>query len=354
MEKEYWINKWRSNDIAFHDQNVNPDLITYIHALNLLPGDCIFIPLCGKTKDMIWLANEGFHVIGVELSEIACNEFFTEMNITPQITQKSKFIHYKHNNIELLCGDLFDLIKSDLPIIQAVYDCKALIALPSNLRKKYVNHLVSCLGTKIKILLLTSETNCKINPPPYSVDDEEIILLYGTCFNVKQLKSVYIQDIPERLIKKGYLKMKESVYLISQYQISYDPAPKFDDTKIIWEGISKHAKRERGLPPGKPFAFFIRDELDHIKGGCSGYIYYGCLYVDLLWVDESLRGKQYGSQLMKNAEQLAKENHCNFIAVNTMDFEALEFYKKLDFKVEFERKGFEKNSSMYFLRKDLI
>src|SRR6185437_16776474 len=98
----------------------------------------------------------------------------------------------------------------------------------------------------------------------------------------------------------------------------------------------------------------IRDELNQIKGGCSGYIYYGCLYIDLLWIDESLRGKQYGTQLIKNSERLAHDNHCHFVAVNTMDFEALEFYKKLGFIVEFERKGFDKNASMYFLSKDLV
>lgn len=73
----------------------------------------------------------------------------------------------------------------------------------------------------------------------------------------------------------------------------------------------------------------------------------------MLWIDQSLRGKQYGIQLMRNAEQLAIDNRCNFIAVNTMDFEALEFYKKLGFTVEFDRHGFDKNSIMYFLRKNL-
>jgi thiopurine S-methyltransferase len=216
MEKEYWLNRWRLKDIAFHQQNINPDLIAYIQRLNLHTGDCIFVPLCGKTKDMYWLANEGFHVIGVELSSIACNEFFTDMDISPQITEQSKFTSYKYNNIELLCGDLFDLTNTDLPNIQAIYDCKALIALPEDLRNKYVNHIVSSLGTKVKILLLTRESSCHIKPPPYSVDSKEINLLYGTYFYVQQLKSVSIRDIPERLVKKGYLEMRESVFLISE------------------------------------------------------------------------------------------------------------------------------------------
>lgn len=216
MEKEYWLNKWLSKDIAFHEQNINPDLITHIHALNLHPGDSILVPLCGKTKDMIWLANEGFNIIGIELSPIACSEFFSEMNISPQMTKQAKFTRYKHNNIELLCGDIFDLTSSDLPTIHAVYDCKALIALPSDMRKRYVDHLVSCLGTKISILLLTRETNCNINPPPYSVESDEVNLLYSPYFNIHQAKCASVSDIPERLMRKGYREMRERVYLMSE------------------------------------------------------------------------------------------------------------------------------------------
>lgn len=138
------------------------------------------------------------------------------------------------------------------------------------------------------------------------------------------------------------------------YKIYYESDPKNEDTKILWEGISLHAKQARGHEPGKPFAFFVKDKSNQIKGGCSGYIFYGCLYVDLLWVDNSLRGKCLGSQLMGNTEKLARENECQFVAVNTMDFEALGFYEKLGYVVEFRREGFSKNSSMYFLRKNLL
>jgi len=138
-----------------------------------------------------------------------------------------------------------------------------------------------------------------------------------------------------------------------QYVITFDAQPSHADTSILWKGISENAELIRGLKPGRPFAFFIRDENNEIRGGCSGYMFYGCVYVDLIWVDTTLRGQGYGFQLMKKAEQLAADNNYNFIAVNTMDFEALNFYKKLGFNVEFERRGFEKNSIMYFLRKDI-
>ena len=83
------------------------------------------------------------------------------------------------------------------------------------LEKKYVSHLISCVGKNVKILLHTRETNCEIKPPPYSVNFEEINTLYSKDFNVEQLKHVSIKDILERLIKKRYTEMRESIYLMT-------------------------------------------------------------------------------------------------------------------------------------------
>lgn len=138
------------------------------------------------------------------------------------------------------------------------------------------------------------------------------------------------------------------------YQITYEKNPKSGDVQILNDGIMEQAKQKKGMKQLDFFAFFIRDEDGKIIGGCGGVNMYGSLFVDQLWVAESLRGKDYGTQLMQKAETLARESKCNFIAVNTFDWEALDFYKKIGFYVEFERKGFDKNSAFYFLRKDLI
>src|SRR3990167_3191333 len=165
MNNEYWLTKWGNNDIAFHEKEASIELINFTKELHLKPGDTIFVPLCGKTKDMLWFANQSFHVIGVELSQIACQDFFKEWNTIPVITKNNKFEKYKYGNIELICGDLFDLTSSDLPSVKAVYDCKALIALPSTLRKKYLDHILQCVGSNIKILLMTRESPCNVSPP---------------------------------------------------------------------------------------------------------------------------------------------------------------------------------------------
>lgn len=94
------------------------------------------------------------------------------------------------------------------------------------------------------------------------------------------------------ILCKLNLQQKNSVLLLQttiwkklylmKYTITYESNPTQNDTKVLWKGISEHATLKKGLEPGKAFAFFVKDEAGKIKGGCSGYLFYGCLYVDLL------------------------------------------------------------------------
>lgn len=134
--------------------------------------------------------------------------------------------------------------------------------------------------------------------------------------------------------------------------ITYESNPKQEDIQILCDGIMQQAIQKKGMKQLDFFGFFMRDEAGNIVGGCNGDNMYGGLFVGQLWVTEALRGKGYGTRLMQEAEKLARSSGCHFMAVNTMDWEALDFYKKLGFYVEFERHGFDKNSIFYFLRKD--
>ncbi|HFL3396256.1 TPA: GNAT family N-acetyltransferase [Legionella pneumophila] len=135
-------------------------------------------------------------------------------------------------------------------------------------------------------------------------------------------------------------------------KLSFAENPNPDDVQVLTNGIKAYAKQERGFESLDFFACFIRDADNAIVGGCSGGTLYGGLHIDNLWVSEPIRHQRWGTKLMHAALKYGQEKNCAFATVNTMDWEAIEFYKKLGFKLEFEQHGFQKNSVFYFLRKE--
>ncbi len=132
----------------------------------------------------------------------------------------------------------------------------------------------------------------------------------------------------------------------------YTTIPK-EYEEILYHGISEKAFQAKGLSPIRPFSIFIKDQKEQVLGGASGTLFYGSLYVDSLWVDATLRNQGWGKKLMYEAEKIGREHGALFVTLNTMDWEALPFYQKLGYSIEFTRKGYEKDSKMFMLRKNL-
>ena len=132
----------------------------------------------------------------------------------------------------------------------------------------------------------------------------------------------------------------------------YTSIPK-EYEEVLYHGISKRAFQAKGLSPIRPFSIFIKDQKEQVLGGASGTLFYGSLYVDSLWVDETLRNQGWGKKLMYEAEKIGREHGALFVTLNTMDWEALPFYQKLGYSIEFTREGYEKGSKMFMLRKNL-
>lgn len=132
----------------------------------------------------------------------------------------------------------------------------------------------------------------------------------------------------------------------------YTTIPK-EYEELLYHGISEGAFLAKGLSPIRPFSIFIKDTKEQVLGGTSGTLFYGSLYVDSLWVDKTLRHQGWGKKLMYEAEKIGREHGALFVTLNTMDWEALPFYQRLGYSIEFTRKGYEKDSKMFMLRKNL-
>lgn len=213
MEKQYWQQRWQCNEIEFNQPQPNLLMQRYFPKLDVKPGDCIFVPLCGKSIDMIWLAGQGYQVIGIELSEQACKAFFKDNKLHFKVTEMNGFTVYKSDEITLFAGDFFEFEQNLCDKIDAVYDRAALIALPPELRKRYSEHLAKLLEPDTKMLLITSSYDQReMQAPPFAVDEIEVSELFKINFEITQVYSQSVKNIPDHLKAKGLKHASEQVY----------------------------------------------------------------------------------------------------------------------------------------------
>jgi thiopurine S-methyltransferase len=140
-------------------------------------------------------------VLGVELSETAVQEFFKEWEVRPKVDQKGSFSRYSGENVELLVGDFFALTAEDLQEVAGVYDRAALVALPPEMRRDYVNLLSEILPPKAQTLLITFEYRLgEREGPPFSLPIDavkglfegrgDIILLDSQPFDLRGVEAI--------------------------------------------------------------------------------------------------------------------------------------------------------------------
>ncbi len=198
MEADFWHKRWQKNQIGFHRNKPHRALKKHWKRLGLVQGERVFVPLCGKSLDLVWLAKQGHHVIGIELSEIAACDFFAEQNLEPKARKTKLMDTLSHNNITIHIGDYFNLTQEQMKDIKAVYDRAALIALPDELRQDYVNHQKNLLKPGTQILLITLEFDQSKKPgPPFSIQQNMVEQLYANWCDIKLLDRNPPKDFPQ-------------------------------------------------------------------------------------------------------------------------------------------------------------
>ena len=216
MDANFWHNRWQDNLIPFHKQRTNHFLEKYFDTLELGDSADVLVPLCGKSVDMRWLRERGCTVTGVELSDIAVRDFFNEQGIAASRREDGVFQIWEGEGIKLLCGDFFALDTTHTANISALYDRAALIALPREMRDRYVDHLDSLLAPEVPMLLLTFEYPAhEIDGPPFSVDEAEVRELYAGRREVTRLESLDRLEDESRLAERGMTQLVEHAFLLT-------------------------------------------------------------------------------------------------------------------------------------------
>ncbi len=216
MEHEFWYNAWKKEKQGWQQTSVNAHLITYWQRFESERKSKVFVPLCGQSLDMLWLNQQGHEVVGNELDDGAVENFYGEHKIKHKISQNGRIQTYTSTRLTIHSGDYFDLQPRDLAGVNLVFDRAALIALPSEMRKDYVNQLHQLLPTGCKLFLITMVYDeSRMSGPPFSVLDDEVYQLYNNGFNVEKIASSSDPKLLGGLAKRGLQTLEENVFFLT-------------------------------------------------------------------------------------------------------------------------------------------
>ncbi len=217
MDPAFWQERWKNQDIGFHQPDFHTLLQRYWPQLDLRPGSQVFVPLCGKSLDMVWLAQRKHRVIGAELSELAIDDFFAERGLTPTTTTAGDFTVKSSGAYELWCGDIFDLPPEAVADVAGVYDRAALIALPRPLRERYAAKLKALLPAQAPILLITLEyEQAQMSGPPFSVPRREVHELFADTYRGAELECRQVIESHQHFKQRGLTALEECAFLLQR------------------------------------------------------------------------------------------------------------------------------------------
>lgn len=194
VDKDYWEDVWRNEDLGFHQPQVNRHLQRFWQRLQLVPTSRVFVPLCGKSLDMDWLLSEGHEVIGADIVEKAQEEYLVTHDEPVRYTEENKLKLAWQGRMLFVAGDIMHLEPDMLRSVDAVYDRAALIALPRAARQNYALFLAHCLKPGAKMLLITRQAPEEQLAPPFNVSAAEVEELYAPNFMLERLLREKRQD----------------------------------------------------------------------------------------------------------------------------------------------------------------
>ncbi|QUI62739.1 GNAT family N-acetyltransferase [Pseudoalteromonas sp. A22] len=102
-----------------------------------------------------------------------------------------------------------------------------------------------------------------------------------------------------------------------------------------------------------PLAVEVKDESGEVVAGAAARTFGNWLLLDTLWVSETLRGQNIGSQILKSLEAAAKQRGCVKCLLDTLNFQAMPFYEKHGYETQWIQEQYPKNGCKYFMVKVL-
>jgi len=209
MKASFWHEKWNKDEIPFHEGETNLQLLAHFDKIALPKGSRVFLPLCGKTRDIAWLLNRGYCVVGAELSKLAIKALFDDLGVEPEVSSVGELIHYRAKDIDIFVGDIFNVSAELIGAVDVIYDRAALVALPETMRNQYTSHLINITDKAPQLLITYAYNQQLMAGPPFSVSEDEVKRHYTEAYQVAIVDSL---DVAGGL--KGKVTSIETTWLL--------------------------------------------------------------------------------------------------------------------------------------------
>jgi thiopurine S-methyltransferase len=197
LNADFWRARWREKRIGFHQRSATPLLVAEYDRFAPRANSRVLVPLCGKAKDLRWLADRGHEVVGIEVVKDALDQFVAEEGEDEKIT--------------LIASD-FLAVKGIAPCAWA-FDRGALVAMAPDDRERYVAHELSLLepGGAIFLVAVTYD-EAKMSGPPFSLTEAEVRALFARARSIEKLAE---QDaLDDRFRERGLDWITETAYAV--------------------------------------------------------------------------------------------------------------------------------------------
>ncbi|XP_071848530.1 probable thiopurine S-methyltransferase isoform X2 [Apostichopus japonicus] len=227
-----WVNLWAKGLIGFHFKIVHP-VIKEFHSW-LLDGKTnqrIFLPLCGKSRDMPWLAEQGHQVVGLDCVEKAAKDFFEENRIQFTVSEipgidGGKLYKSSDGKINFYVCDFFKITSDIIGQFDAVWDMRGLFAIPGYEEKiKYVDQLKPLIKSGGRMLLDLAEPKLKIGETTpdwvkslYELDVEK---MFAWCSSIELAKTYDYENVKNYLMEDAINSEELAAFRHGCYGIVY-------------------------------------------------------------------------------------------------------------------------------------
>jgi thiopurine S-methyltransferase len=217
LTPDFWLERWQKGDIGFHQAAVHDFLTRHWARLAIAQGAPVFVPLCGKSRDMVWLAAGGHRIVGVELSPLAVDEFFKEQGLDADTRVAGSFVVRSAGPFTIWCGDIFELPAEAVGEVAAAYDRASLVAFPPTLQQRYAQKLADILPVAAPILLVSlAYPEGEMSGPPFTTPLAQVVGFFGEAYEIRLAESRSGLEQSPNLKARGVTALDESAYVLTR------------------------------------------------------------------------------------------------------------------------------------------